>query len=191
MVRVAILGDIGSGKTFVANQFKCPLFNADNEVSNIYKKDRSCFLKIKKILPKYIISNFLDKKHLLNAILDDKKNLNKISKIVHPIVRRRMNKFLIRNRFRKMVILDIPLYLENKLNKKGDVLIFVDAKKKDIQKITNKRKNFSKKLLNNLKSLQLPLKKKKKLSHYVIKNTFNAFKIKKEVKNIKYQILNT
>lgn len=191
MVRVAILGDIGSGKTFVANQFKCPLFNADKEVSNIYKKDRSCFLKIKKILPKYIISNFLDKKHLLNAILDDKKNLNKISKIVHPIVRRRMNKFLIRNRFRKMVILDIPLYLENKLNKKGDVLIFVDAKKKDIQKITNKRKNFSKKLLNNLKSLQLPLKKKKKLSHYVIKNTFNAFKIKKEVKNIKYQILNT
>ena len=191
MVRVAILGDIGSGKTFVDNQFKCPLFNADKEVSNIYKKDRSCFLKIKKILPKYIISNFLDKKHLLNAILDDKKNLNKISKIVHPIVRRRMNKFLIRNRFRKMVILDIPLYLENKLNKKGDVLIFVDAKKKDIQKITNKRKNFSKKLLNNLKSLQLPLKKKKKLSHYVIKNTFNAFKIKKEVKNIKYQILNT
>ena len=125
MVRVAILGDIGSGKTFVANQFKCPLFNADKEVSNIYKKDRSCFLKIKKILPKYIISNFLDKKHLLNAILDDKKNLNKISKIVHPIVRRRMNKFLIRNRFRKMVILDIPLYLENKLNKKGLSLIHI------------------------------------------------------------------
>ena len=65
------------------------------------------------------------------------------------------------------------------------------SKKKDIQKISNKRNNFSKILLNNLKSLQLPLKKKKKLSHYVIKNTFNAFKIKKEVKNIKYQILNT
>ena len=190
MIRIAILGDIGAGKSFVSKQFNCPLFNADKEVAEIYKNDRSCYQKIKKALPKYIISDHLDKKFLLKAVLDSKNNLKKISKIVHPIVRTRMNKFLIKNKTKKLVVLDIPLYLENKLNKKGDVLIFVEAKRKDIQKRLEKRKYFNEKLNRNLKSLQLPLSKKKKLSNFVIKNTFNARKIKNDVKHIKTEILN-
>ena len=190
MIRIAILGDIGAGKSFVSKQFNCPLFNADKEVAEIYKNDRSCYQKIKKALPKYIISDHLDKKFLLKAVLDSKNNLKKISKIVHPIVRNRMNKFLIKNKTKKLVVLDIPLYLENKLNKRGDVLIFVEAKRKDIQKRLEKRKYFNKKLNRNLKSLQLPLTKKKKLSNFVIKNTFNKTKIKNDVKNVKNEILN-
>ena len=190
MIRIAILGDIGAGKSFVSKQFNCPLFNADKEVAEIYKNDRSCYQKIKKALPKYIISDHLDKKFLLKAVLDSKNNLKKISKIVHPIVRNRMNKFLIKNKSKKLVVLDIPLYLENKLNKRGDVLIFVEAKRKDIRKRLEKRKYFNEKLNRNLKSLQLPLSKKKKLSNFVIKNTFNARKIKNDVKHIKTEILN-
>ena len=190
MIRIAILGDIGAGKSFVSKQFNCPLFNADKEVAKIYKNDRFCYQKIKKALPKYIISDHLDKKFLLKAVLDSKNNLKKISKVVHPIVRNRMNKFLIKNKTKKLVVLDIPLYLENKLNKKGDVLIFVEAKRKDIQKRLKKRKYFDEKLNRNLKSLQLSLTKKKKLSNFVIKNTFNVTKIKNDVKNIKTEILN-
>ena len=190
MIRIAILGDIGAGKSFVSKQFNCPLFNADKEVAEIYKNDRSCYQKIKKVLPKYIISDHLDKKFLLKAVLDSKNNLKKISKIVHPIVRNRMNKFLIKNKTKKLVVLDIPLYLENKLNKKGDVLISVEAKRKDIQKRLKKRKFFNEKLNRHLKSLQLPLAKKKKLSNFVIMNTFNKTKIKNDVKNVKNEILN-
>ena len=190
MIRIAILGDIGAGKSFVSKQFNCPLFNADKEVAEIYKNDRSCYQKIKKALPKYIISDHLDKKFLLKAVLDSKNNLKKISKIVHPIVRTRINKFLIKNKTKKLVVLDIPLYLENKLNKRGDVLIFVEAKRKDIQKRLKKREYFNETLNRNLKSLQLPLTKKKKLSNFVIKNTFNVTKIKNDVKNIKTEILN-
>ncbi len=189
MIKIAVLGDIGAGKSFVSKQFNCPLFNADKEVAKIYKYDRSCYLKIKKALPKYIISDHLDKKFLLKAVLDSKNNLKKISKIVHPIVRTRMNKFLSKNRTKKLVVLDIPLYLENKLNKKGDVLIFVDAKRKDIQKRLKNRKYFSEKIYKKLKSLHLPLSKKRKLSNFVIKNTFNASKIQNDVKKIKTKIL--
>ena len=146
--------------------------------------------KLKKHCLNILFQITLDKKFLLKAVLDSKNNLKKISKIVHPIVRTRMNKFLIKNSSKKLVVLDIPLYLENKLNKKGDVLIFVEAKRKDIQKRLKKRKYFNEKLNRNLKSLQLPLTKKKKLSNFVIKNTFNATKIKNDVKNIKTEILN-
>ena len=191
MIRIAVLGDIGVGKSFVAKQFNCPLFNADKEVAKIYKNDRSCYLKLKKALPKYIISDHLDKKFILKAVLDSKNNIKKISKIVHPIVRTRMNKFLVKNSSKKLVILDIPLYLENKLNKKGDVLIFVEAERKDIQKRLKRREYFNEKLHRHLKSLQLPLAKKKKLSNFVIKNTFNALKTKNDVKKIKTEIINT
>ena len=189
MIKIAVLGDIGAGKSFVSKQFNCPLFNADKEVTEIYKYDRSCYLKIKKALPKYIISDHLDKKFLLKAVLDSKNNLKKISKIVHPIVRTRMNKFLTNNKTKKLVVLDIPLYLENKLNKKGDVLIFIDAKRKDIQKRLKNRKYFSEKVHKKLKSLHLPLRKKRKLSNFVINNTFNASKIQNDVKKIKNIIL--
>ena len=101
-----------------------------------------------------------------------------------------MNKFLVKNSSKKLVILDIPLYLENKLNKKGDVLIYVEAKRKDIQKRLKRREYFNEKLHRNLKSLQLPLAKKKKLSNFVIKNTFNALKTKNDVKKIKTEIIN-
>jgi len=40
-----------------------------------------------------------------------------------------MNIFLKNNKKKEAVILDIPLLLENKLNKKGDILIFVQSKK--------------------------------------------------------------
>ncbi len=45
---IAVLGDIGSGKSYVAKQFGCPVFNADKEVSDIYKNDKLCYIKIKK-----------------------------------------------------------------------------------------------------------------------------------------------
>jgi len=190
MIRVAILGDIGSGKTFVSKQFGYPIFNADEEVSKIYKKDKSCFLKIKKALPKFILSNSLNKNEITNAILDDFKNLNKISKIVHPLVRKKLNYFLLKNKKKKMVVLDIPLFIENKLHKKDDILVFIDAKKNDIQKKLKKRKNYNKTIFNNLKLIQLPLAKKKRISKFTLVNNFNSNKTKKDIIIIKKKILN-
>ena len=48
MIRVGILGDIGSGKSFVANAFGYPVFNADHEVSKLYQKEKKIFTKLKK-----------------------------------------------------------------------------------------------------------------------------------------------
>ena len=48
--------------------------------------------------------------------------------------------FLKKNKNKKIVILDIPLLLENKINKKNDILIFVDANKINIMKRLKKEK---------------------------------------------------
>ena len=56
MIRLAVVGDIGSGKSYVSKQFCYPVFNADIEVARLYKKIKKCYNKLKKIFPKYIIS---------------------------------------------------------------------------------------------------------------------------------------
>ena len=62
MIRIGILGDIGSGKSYVAKNFGYPVFNADYEVSKLYKKDKKIFKKLNKKLPKYIYSFPINKK---------------------------------------------------------------------------------------------------------------------------------
>ena len=147
MIRIGILGDIGSGKSYVANNFGFPVFNADHEVSKLYKKDKRTFIKLKKKLPKYISSFPINKNEITKAILSNKVNLKKIITIVHLEIRKKLKVFLKKNKNKKVVILDIPLLIENKLFNKKDIIIFVDSKKKDIEKRIKRRPNFNLKLL--------------------------------------------
>ena len=189
MIRIAVVGKIGSGKSFVAKSFKLPLFNADKEVALIYKKNNFFFKKLNKKIPKFIKSFPIDKKEVLNCILANNKNLKIITKIVHPIVRKKMSIFLKRNSKKKAIILDIPLYLENGINKKNDVIIYVDANQKLINKRLKKRSYFNKKLLTKFKKIQLKSNLKKKKSSYIIKNNFNPVKIKRKINELKTKIL--
>ena len=56
MIRIGILGDIGSGKSYVAKNFGYPVFNADHEVSELYKKNRVIYKKLKILLPNHLYS---------------------------------------------------------------------------------------------------------------------------------------
>ena len=189
MIRVGVMGGIGSGKSFIAKLFNCPVFNADKEVNRVYKNDKNCFVKLKKKLPNFINSFPVKKKQLVNAIKEDKKNLAKISSIVHPIVRKRMKVFLAKNKKNKMVVLDVPLLIENKLNKKDDVLLFVKSKKKEVLKRLKKRTNFDAKVLKSLNENQIILLKKRKLANYIVDNNFTKIIMKKKVNFLKKKIL--
>ena len=189
MIRIGILGDIGSGKSYVAKNFGYPVFNADEEVNKIYKKNKKIYIKLKKVLPKYINSFPINKNELTNAILKSKNNLQKIVVIVHLEVKKRVNLFLKKNKNKKIVILDIPLFLENKLNKKNDILVFVDSSQKEILKRLKKRKNFNRKLIRKFKNIQLPLDYKKKKSQFIIKNKFNEKSVNYSIQYILNKIL--
>ena len=134
MIKIGILGEIGSGKSYVAMNFGYPVFNADHEVAELYRKNKKIFYKLKKILPKNISKFPIDKKEISSAILANKNNLKKIVKIIHSEVRKKMLLFLKKNNRTKIVILDIPLLLENKINDKKDILVYVEAKKSKIKK---------------------------------------------------------
>ena len=94
MIRIAVVGGIGSGKSYIAKLFGYPVFNADIEVAKLYRKSKKCYNKLKKTFPDYITSFPVKKSKLSKAIIDNQYNLKKIIKIIHPEIRLRMNNFL-------------------------------------------------------------------------------------------------
>ena len=94
MIKIGILGDIGSGKSYVSKNFGYPVFNADYEVSKLYQQNKNVFKNLKIKLPKYIHSFPINKIEITNAILSNKNNLNKIIKIIHVEITKKMNLFL-------------------------------------------------------------------------------------------------
>ncbi len=190
MIKISVVGDIGSGKTYVSKLFRAPYFSADDEITKLYKSNRKCFKKLKSKFPNFIKTFPIKKNELLEVINKDFINLKKIGLIVHPFVRKKFFEFLKINIKKKIVILDIPLYLENKMNKKDDVIIFLKTKKSDVNKRLRKRRNFNPKILNILRSSQFSLKQKKNYSHYVLVNNYDSLIMRKKIKILKSKILN-
>ena len=190
MIRIGVIGGIGSGKSFISKLFKSPVFNADKEVEFLYKNNLECYKKLKKKLPRFIKSFPILKSQLIKAINEDKKNLKKISSVVHPLVRKKLKSFLNKNKKNKIIVLDIPLLIENKLYNKKDVLIFVKSNQNKVIKRLRKRKNYNKKILLNLKKNQANLLKKRKLANYIVDNNFSPNIMRKKIKALKNKILN-
>ena len=190
MIRVGVIGGIGSGKSFISKLFKSPIFNADKEVNFLYKNSLECFNKLNKKLPTFVKSLPISKSQLIKAINQDKKNLKKITSVVHPLVRKKMKIFLNKNKKSKIIILDIPLLIENKLYNKKDILIFVKSNQNKVINRLKKRKNYNKKILLNLKKNQANLLKKRKLANYIVDNNFGPNIMRKKINSLKNKILN-
>ena len=190
MIRVGLIGEIGSGKSFIAKLFNYPVFNADREVEILYKNSKECYKKLSKKLPRFVKSFPVSKSQLIEAINQDKTNLKKISSVVHPLVRKKMKLFLNKNKKNKIVILDIPLLIENKLYNKKDILVFIKSNQNKIINRLKKRKNYNKKILLNLRKNQTNLLKKRKLADYIVDNNFSPNIMRKKIKYLKQKILN-
>ena len=162
----------------------------NNQYPLKYKKKKSDFI-IKNEFTKKSVKDAIRYilKEISTAILAEENNLKKIIKIVHLEIRKKMNIFLKKNKNKKIVILDIPLLLENKINKKNDILVYVDSPKSDILIRLKKRKNFNQKLLKKFKTIQLPTSYKRKKSHFIIKNNFTKKNVKDAIKYILKEIL--
>ena len=93
-----------------------------------------------------------------------------------------MRRFLKKNNSKSMVVLDIPLLIENKLYDKNFYLIFVQSKRNEIEKRVKKRRFYNKSIIKNLRKSQKSLVYKKKISNFVIKNDFKLLSLKKVLK---------
>jgi dephospho-CoA kinase len=186
MVRVGILGSVGSGKSYVANIFRelgFNIFSADNEVANIYKNNKIVNKKVSKFFKLKLYKGKINKQELRVSL---KKNPNKfrfLNNIIHPIVRKKLVLFLSRWKKNKLIVLDVPLLVENKMFNFVDILVLVKTRSKSFFSRIKKRKNLDKQFLNILKKQQANEKIKESYADFIIYNS-SKNKVKLQVKNI-------
>ncbi len=169
MMKIGITGSLASGKTTASKILslkKGPLFSADKAVKELYQNKKFKLLIRKRF---NIKNNYQIKKYLKKLILADKKNIKKLEKIIHPLVRKRMKKFTSKNKHKKFLFYEIPLLIESKLMKDFSLIIFIKAKKQlRLRRFLSKGGN--KGLFNLLNNKQLKDSKKIKYSDYVVVN---------------------
>ena len=97
MIKVGILGSVGSGKSFVANIFKelgFNIFSADQVVSQIYKRNKNINKKISNFFKLKLYQGRINKDELRDALKKNAKKFKYLNKIIHPIVRKKLILFL-------------------------------------------------------------------------------------------------
>ncbi len=183
MIKIGITGSLASGKTTaskILSRNRGPLFSADSAVKELYQNNRFKILISKKFK---IGNNSQIKNSLKKLIYNNKGNLKKLEKIIHPQVRKKMRKFTLRNKNKKIVFYEIPLLIESRLMKLFNVIIFVKTKKK-LRLKRFKSKHGDKKLFNLLNNKQMSDQKKVKFCDHVVVNEKNLKSLKKNLLNI-------
>ena len=181
MIKIGITGSLASGKSTVAkiiSSRKYPLYNADRAIKKIYQTN-----KFKtKVFKKFKLKSKINIKNKIKKIISsDKKYLKDLEKIIHPLVRKQITKFIKKNRGKKFLIFEIPLLIESKLMKDYDKIIFVNSRK-DLRLKRYLKRGNNRKIFDLLNKRQLPPAKKIKFSHYVINNNNSLRNLKKSVK---------
>ena len=180
MIKIGITGSLASGKTTASKILsfrRGPLFSADSIVSALYK-NKDFQLIISK---KFKINNSKKIKLAVKKIIfKDKKNLQKLKKIIHPLVRKKMRKFSLKNKDKKILFYEIPLLIESRLMRFFDVIIFIKAKKK-LRLKRFKKKRGDQRLFNILNNEQMSDRKKIKYCDYIVVNEKNLKTFKKNL----------
>ena len=183
MIKIGITGSLASGKTTasrILSYKRGPLFSADIEVQKLYKSKNFKLIIIKKF-------GFKNKKNIKKSlkelIINNPKNLEKLEKIIHPQVRKKMRKFTFLNKNKKILFYEIPLLIESKLMKFFDVLIFIKSNKQ-LRLKRFKAKRGDKKLFNLLNKKQMSEKNKIKFCDYVVVNEKNLKVLKENLLSI-------
>ena len=180
MIKIGITGSLASGKTTASKILsfrRGPLFSADKIVKEFYGSKHFKSLVSKRFKLK---NNSQLKKSLKNMILKNKNNINKLEKIIHPLVRKKMKNFTTQNRNKKLLFYEIPLLIESKLMRHFNVIIFIKAKKQLRLKRFQSKKG-DKKLFNLLNNKQMNDTKKIKFCDYVVVNEKNLDILKKNL----------
>lgn len=181
MIKVALTGNIGSGKSTVAQifiVFGIPVFNADIEARSLYYKD-AVKDKLTSLFSDTILtpSGEVDTKILATIIFNNKQALQTVNGIIHPLVFEKYNNWCNKHKNEQYTIHETAIIFENNLQKNFDVVINVSAPPDIRIKRVMERDGVSEELVRERMANQISDDIKCKLSQFVIYNDGNSFLI--------------
>ena len=176
MKKIAITGKIGTGKSVLLNQFKFlgyKTYSSDQMVKDLYAKDKHIINEIRKLNNNLILNKKIRFDELSNKAFKEPSFLLKLEKIIHPRlhhIRSRIIKTnqINRNINRNIIVFEVPLLFEKKLQNNFDLVILLKCQKYLQIKRVLKRENMNREKFENINKKFIPERKKIILSDYVI-----------------------
>ena len=177
MKKFAITGKIGVGKTVLLNQFKVLGYNtysSDEMVKSLYYKDKNVINQIKELNASLVENKKVIIPSLSNKAFREPKFLSKLERIIHPrinFLRKKIIKtnYFNLNRCRNIVIFEVPLLFEKKLEGQFDLIILLRCNKNLQMKRVLKRSNMTMEKFANIDKKFMPDSIKIRKSNYTIK----------------------
>lgn len=174
---IGLTGGIASGKSFIAKELEkkgFPVIDADKVAREVVEPGEEAFKKIVKTFGKEVVAEdgTLLRKKLGEIIFSDEEKREMLNNIVHPAIRERMlhKKEQLEKEGAEVIVLDIPLLIENKSFHVVDkvLLVYVDE---DVQKKRlMERDKRGEEDANNRITSQMPLKEKRAYADAIIDN---------------------
>jgi dephospho-CoA kinase len=175
MITVGLTGSIATGKSEVAKLFSAagiPVFDSDIEVHDLYAEKSTVDL-IGKNFPDAIINGTIDRHRLGQLVLDSPEDLKKLESLIHPLVRKRKERFISfwRKRNCPFVILDIPLLFETGENRELDYVVVVSANEEVQRNRAMVRPGMTREKLAGILARQMPDLEKCSRADFIIENS--------------------
>lgn len=181
MIKVALTGNIGSGKSTVTHLFSVlgiPIFHADTEAKLLYR-DADVKHTILDLFGKKVFDSDgdVDYKQLATVIFNDPQSLQQINQIIHPLVFKKYSDWLVQNKGKHYTIHEAAIIFENQLEHHYDLIINVTASEKVRMNRVMQRDGITEELFLVRAKNQWPDDKKNKKADFIIFNDGDQFLI--------------
>ena len=189
MIRLAITGSIGMGKSTVAKMFEragVPLFDADAVVRDLQANDPNLIAAIGRRFPGTVTAGALDRDMLSRAVLGYPAELEALEAIVHPIVQTARKRFLEENKDALALLFDIPLLFETGGEKAFDKVIVVSAPAAIQGQRVLARPGMTKAKFDAILARQMPDEEKRRRADFVIDTGADLSTTEGQVRDILY-----
>jgi dephospho-CoA kinase len=174
MIRIALTGSIGMGKSTVARMFEragVPVFDADSVVRQLQAPGGPLVEKIGAIFPGCVRSGTLDRDCLAEIVLADKARLAELERIVHPAVREARESFVREHQGSPALLFEIPLLFETGGEGEFDKVVVVSAPPEVQRARVLERPGMTASKLDSILARQMPDAEKRVRADIVIDNT--------------------
>jgi dephospho-CoA kinase len=189
VIRLAITGSIGMGKSTVAEMFEragVPVFDADAVVRDLQANDPELIAAIGRRFPGTVAGGVLDRDRLSRLVLGYPAELEALEAIVHPEVQEARAKFVKENEGAPALLFDIPLLFETGGEKAFDKIIVVSAPAATQRQRVLARPGMTEEKLDAILARQMPDEEKKRRADFVVDTGTDLSTTERQVGDILY-----
>ena len=191
-IKIGVTGSIGTGKTTIVQEFakhNILTWDSDHTVHQLYKKGNRGYDIVKKFVPEAAKSDCISREILFKSILGNPVILTELEKSIHPLVEMERSRFIKKNNYEPLIVLDIPLLFETSCDTWLDYIIVATVPFSIQKKRVLARKSMTEEKFLYLLSKQRNIEEIKMKANFVLNTDISVIQLSAKIKKILKEIL--